>query len=407
MSPADKKCVMIIAGEASGDLHGAKVVTALRRKCPDISFSGIGGNAMESAGVHILVDAHQLSVVGITEIFAKGIPLLKGISAAKNHLRRLRPDLLILIDFPDFNLHVAATAKKVGVPVLYYISPQIWAWRAGRAKKIKRRVDHMAVILPFEKDFYHRYGVPVTFVGHPLLDTYSPQNTQPVPDHIPPLLDTTSGATTRTEDSTEPLKPVVGLLPGSRDKEVERLLPEMLRAAAILKQKIPGVEFLLSLASSVKRELIEEILSIHGEGLDCHIETGGVHKVFSKSSLLVAASGTVTMEAAMAGIPMVIIYKVSPISYWLGRALIQVDYIGLANLIAGREIVPELIQHEVTPEKIAGTVLHLLDDPKKLARCKDALLKLRHELGGPGASDRVADIAVRMLDIDMTPKEGS
>ena len=246
----------------------------------------------------------------------------------------------------------------------------------------------MAVILPFEEDFYNRHGVPVTFVGHPLLDTFS-------------------GETTEIENQTATPKQVVGLLPGSRDKEVERLLPEMLGAAAILKQKMPGVVFLLSLASSVKRELVDEILSIHGKGLECRVEPGDVHKVFSQSKLLVAASGTVTMEAAMAGVPMVIIYKVSPVSYWLGRALVQVDYIGLANLIAGREIVPELIQQDVTPKKIADTVLRMLDDPKELARCKEALLNLRHALGGPGASDRVAGIAVRMLGIDTAPKEGS
>jgi len=327
-------------------------------------------------------------VVGITEIFSKGASLLNGISTAKKLLKSLRPDLLILIDFPDFNLHVAATAKKEGIPVLYYISPQIWAWRAGRAEKIRRRVNHMAVILPFEADFYRRHGVPVTFVGHPLLDTFS-------------------GEIPKTGNRPESPKPVIGLMPGSRDKEIEYLLPEMLQAATILKQRIPGVAFMLSLAPSVKKERVENILSIHGEGLDCHIETGGVQEIFDHSMLVVAASGTVTLEAAMAGIPMVIVYKVSPISYWLGRALVRVNHIGLANLIAGREIVPELVQKEVTPKNIAGSVLRMLDDPTELARCKDALLKLRHELGGPGASARVADIAARMLGFDNTPEKGS
>jgi lipid-A-disaccharide synthase len=368
---------MIIAGEASGDQHGAKVVTALGNRYPGISFTGIGGDALRAAGVHILVDAHELSVVGITEIFAQAGALLRGLSTAKKALKRLRPDLLILIDFPDFNLNVAAAAKKIGVPVLYYISPQIWAWRSGRAKKIRKRVDHMAVILPFEADFYHRYQVPATFVGHPLLD----------------------GAGQLPSQSAPPPEPTIGLLPGSRDKEVLRLLPEMLETAHLLKQGIPGVKFLISRAPSVKQDLFDDIVSRHGTGVEFEIETGNVHSVFQRSTLLVAASGTVTLEAAMAGVPTVIAYKVSPISYRLGRMLVRVEHIGLANLIAGRQIVPELIQEEASAENIAETVRQMLSTPKALAQCRQALLKLRHELGGPGASGRVADIAAHLLGL--------
>lgn len=410
MSPADSKCVMIIAGEASGDLHGAKVVAALRREHPNIFFSGIGGSAMKSAGVRILVDAYQLSVVGITEIFTKEklVPLLKGISTAKNYIKSLRPDLLILIDFPDFNLHVAATAKKVGVPVLYYISPQFWAWRSGRAKKIRRRVNHMAVILPFEEDFYRKHNVPVTFVGHPSLDIYTSPGTPSLSDGTHPLPDTPAKKLPETEENhLELSNPVIGLLPGSRDKEVERLLPEMLKAAAILKQRLPKIVFLLSQAPSVNKERLENIVSIHGEGLDCRIETGDIRGIFNRSTVLIAGSGTVTLEAAIAGVPMVIIGKVSLLSYWLGRPLVRVKHIGLPNLIAGREIVPELIQNEVTPKNIADAVFRMLDDPTELARCKDELLKLRRVLGGPGASDRVANIAACMLGMDTTSEEGS
>jgi len=376
---------MIIAGEASGDQHGAKVVTALRDRHPGVSLTGIGGDAMRRAGVHILMDAHELSVVGITEIFAKAPTLLRGLSTAKKALKQLKPDLLILIDFPDFNLHVAATAKRAGVPVLYYISPQIWAWRSGRAKKIRSRVDHMAVILPFEADFYHRFQVPVTFVGHPLLDGAEKAFSAPAGAHFP----------------------TIGLLPGSRDKEVIRLLPEMLKAAYILKQLVPNVKFLLSRAPSVKPELFDDIMSRHGTGAAFEVVTDGVGDIFRRSTLLVAASGTVTLEAAMAGVPMVIAYKVSPVSYRLGRMLIRVRHIGLANLISGREIVPELIQREASAGNIAETVHRMISNPSELEGCRQALLELRHELGGAGASDRVADIAAGMLGLAPAAGTGS
>jgi lipid-A-disaccharide synthase len=239
----------------------------------------------------------------------------------------------------------------------------------------------MAVILPFEADFYHRYQVPATFVGHPLLDGN---------DQLP-------------SPSDPPQTPTIGLLPGSRDKEVLRLLPEMLETARILKERIPGVMFLLSRAPSVKQDLFDDIISRHGSSVEYKIETGNVHNIFQRSTLLVAASGTVTLEAAMAGVPTVIAYKVSPVSYRLGRMLIRVPHIGLANLIAGKEIVPELVQGEASAENIAETVLRMLRDPKALAECRQALLKLRHELGGPGASGRVADIAARLLGLSPPP----
>lgn len=379
MTTSHQTCVMMIAGEVSGDHHGARVVAALREQNPNIFFTGIGGAAMKAQGVRVMVDADSLSVVGVTEIFAKARSLLRGLSTAKKLLNSLKPDLLILIDFPDFNLNVAAAAKKLGIPVLYYISPQIWAWRAGRVKKIKALVNHMAVILPFEADFYRRHQVPVTFVGHPLLDAL------PV----------------AREDSPGPPAgngPVIGLLPGSRDKEILRLLPEMLDAAALLKKKNPDYQFIISLAPSIEEDQAEGILIAHGNGIKYSIERRGVHHVFEKSSLVLAASGTVTLEAAIAGVPMVVIYKVSPLSYWLGKTLVSVDYFGLANLIAGKEIGPELLQHEASADNIAKTIQEIITDPAKLAAQKEELLKLRDLLGGPGASKRVADIAIEMMD---------
>ncbi|MFP4347324.1 MAG: lipid-A-disaccharide synthase [Desulfococcaceae bacterium] len=374
-----RKTVMIVAGEASGDGHGAKLVRALKKRSgPPIRFVGIGGRALQNAGMEVVVDASSLSVVGITEVFAKAGNILKGLSAARGVLKQCRPDLLILIDFPDFNLHLAGFAKKVGVPVLYYISPQVWAWRSGRVRTIARRVDHMAVILPFEQHFYQRHKVPVTFVGHPLMDR---------PHQLP---------SADVNDPSEPVA-VIGLLPGSRDGEVEKLLPEMLKAANLLQKRDPDLSFLISLSDSVNETRVRDILSRHRGTATVEILDQGVEAVFQRSDFVIAASGTVTLEAAIAGIPMVIIYKVSPASYRLGKALIRVDHISLVNLISGKRLVPELIQADASPMKIADTVEKMLSDTSGLKRIREELVMIRERLGGPGASDRVAQIALNLL----------
>ncbi|MEE8553082.1 MAG: lipid-A-disaccharide synthase [Desulfobacterales bacterium] len=373
-----QKRVMIIAGEASGDLHGARLVRAMRKKNNSLFFCGIGGQSLKDAGVRILVDASKLAVVGITEAFFKMPNLLKGMAVAKKKLKTLHPDLLILIDFPDFNLNVAATAKKLGIPVLYYIGPQIWAWRPGRVKKIGELVSHVAVILPFEEDFYRKHEIPATFVGHPLLDNNLSQQ------------DTT------LEKPAEEVT-TVGLLPGSRDREIDRLLPVMLDAARILARQISNVKFIISHAPAVKRNYMEGIIHKQEGSVDFEIITGDVGKVLERCELVIAASGTVTLEAAIYGTPMVIIYKVSPASYWLGRAMVRVKHIGLVNLIAGKEIVPELLQDKASPRKIADKVYEMLSDASGLERLRNELLGINDALGGPGASERVADIAVGML----------
>jgi lipid-A-disaccharide synthase len=290
----------------------------------------------------------------------------------------LKPDLLILIDFPDFNLHVAAAAKKSGIPVLYYISPQIWAWRRGRVKRIGKLVDHMAVILPFEQSFYREHNVAATFVGHPLLDSSLPTSEQVM----------AGGAEGQT---------TIGLVPGSRDNEILRHLPIMLAAADILKEKLKHAIFLISHAPSVARKHIDTIVSEHPGRMAVEVISDGVEAVFERSDVIVAASGTVTLQSAIHGTPMVIIYKVSPLSFWVARALVRVPHIGLVNLVAGEQLVPEFVQNGASPGNIASAVENMLKDTDKLNHLKRQLFGLRDVLGGTGASDRVADIAFDML----------
>jgi lipid-A-disaccharide synthase len=374
-----KKRVMIIAGETSGDMHGAKLVGAMQKRNKGLFFCGIGGKALRETGVNILIDAHEISVVGITEVFSKIPNILKSLRMVKKTFKTMRPDLLILVDFPDFNLHVAGTAKKMGIPVLYYISPQIWAWRPGRTKRIDKLVDHMAVILPFEEDFYRKQRIPVTFVGHPLMENNFP-------------------AKQEIEDKWMGDIPVIGLLPGSRRGEIERHLPVMINAARILLNKVKIIKFIISLSPDVEEKHVKEIVQKHKREADFEISAGDVRKVLAQSQIVMAASGTVTLESAISGTPMVIIYKVSPLSYHLGKAMIRVENIGLVNLIAGKKIVPELIQEEASATRIADTVIKMLSDPSGLKQLSLELLSLRDKLGGPGASGRVADIAFHMLD---------
>ena len=372
-------CVAIIAGEASGDQHGAKLVRAIKKKKPESFFCGIGGSALRQAGVRIVLDAAELTVVGITEVFSKIPDILKGMAIIKKLLKSLKPDLLILIDFPDFNLHIAAGAKKLGIPILYYISPQIWAWRRGRGKRIAKLIDHMAVVLPFEAHFYEEFDVPVTFVGHPLLDDPLPAAAQVLKDGVQ--------------------KPaVIGLVPGSRESEITRLLPIMLEAGDILKQRLKHAKFMISQAVSIDREHIEGIVRRYPKWHDVDVVSDSVAKVFARSDAIVAASGTVTLQAAIHGTPMVIIYKVSPVSAWLGKALVRVPHVGLVNLVAGRRLVPELLQNDATGENIARAVLNMLKDGQKLNRVRRQLIALRDVLGGTGASERAAELALGMIE---------
>lgn len=371
------KCIAIIAGETSGDFHGAHLVRAMRKKDEHMFFCGIGGDRLKAEGVRLLREANELSVVGVTEVISKIPKVFSAISAIKKIFSGLRPDLIILIDFPDFNLHIAKLARNQGVPVLYYISPQIWAWRSGRVEKIRQYVDQMAVILPFEEDYYRSHNIPATYVGHPLLDYYEEQET------------------VNENDNRNSL--VIGILPGSRRSEIEKNFPVMLAAATWIQEVFPEVRFLISIAPGIDQEWISQFISPYIQG--CRIEqvAGEVRQVFKKSSLVLAASGTVTLETAIFGVPMIIIYRVSALSYRLGEALVNVDHIGLVNIIANERIVPELIQSDANPANIAREALEILNNPQRLKSIRQKLKSVRNRLGSPGAAERTADIAFKLL----------
>jgi len=369
--------VMIIAGEAPGDIHGARLVKAMQALRPGLEFFGIGGSVLRQAGVRITVDNSQLAVVGISEALSKLRILLRALKVAKGDLKRIRPDLLIVIDFPDFNLRVATMASKLGIPVMYYIGPQIWAWRAGRVKKIKKVIDHMVVIFPFEAAFYERRHVPVTFVGHPLLDG---------------MTSMMSGEAKERRRGTGVL---IGLLPGSRNEEVRRLLPTMVEVADVLSEHMPGIRFAIPVASSVDRALVKTIAE--GRATRFLILSDRLGDILDEATLVITASGTVTLEAAIAGAPMIIVYKVSHFSYWLAKRLVRVEHIGLANLVAGKRVVPELIQHQASTDKIAHEALQLLRDENRLAEIRRQLGRVARRLGAPGASQRAAQVAINLL----------
>ncbi|MDD5712318.1 MAG: lipid-A-disaccharide synthase [Smithellaceae bacterium] len=376
------KRIMIVAGEASGDLHGANLVAAIKRAAPEVSFYGLGGNRMKAAGVELVADCAALAVVGLTEVISK-LPLLMGVmKKLKSSLREEPPDLVILLDYPDFNLPLAKAAKAHGIKVLYYISPQVWAWRKGRIAKIKRFVDRMAVILPFEEEFYRREGVAVTFVGHPLLDA---------------MQENYSRNEARQRLRVEEGGPVIGILPGSRPSEVDALLPDMLAAATLLRNWLPAVRFMLPIADTLQPCLVDGI--VKKSGIPVSIVRHAAYDVISACDCVMVASGTATLETALLGTPMVIVYRISPLSYLIGRMFISVDHIGLANIIAGKTVVPELIQKDANPERIASEILGILIDEGKRTRMEESLAETRDKLGTPGAAERTALIACEMMGL--------
>ena len=370
---------MIVAGEASGDLHGANLVQEARRLDPGVSFFGIGGPRMREAGVDTLVDASEMAVVGLIEVIAHFDVISRAYLTLKKELAANPPDLLILIDYPDFNLRVARLAKKAGVKVLYYISPQVWAWRVGRVKKIARVVDRMAVVFPFEVPFYEKENVPVTFVGHPLVDIVRP---------------TMSRTEARKAFGLDSTRCTVGLFPGSRRGEIKRLLPVILASAKLLRERFPDLQFILPLASSLTHADVEPHLQ--ESGLTIKVVTERVYDVMQSCDAIVTVSGTVTLEIALVGIPMVIIYRVSPLTYAIGKRLVRIEHAGLCNIVADERVVKELIQHDAEPGAIAGEIETILIDPTYAGSLTAKLQGVREKLGKAGCSLRVAEMALAM-----------
>lgn len=363
----DSPHLVIVAGEDSGDFHGANLAEALRQRLPQCRLSGIGGRKMREKGVELVFPSDRLAVVGITEVLNRLPDILAGCRAIRKHLRETRPNLLVLIDFPDFNLHlVAPYARKLKIPIVYYISPQVWAWRQGRVASINRLVEKILVILPFEEEFYRCHGVAVEYVGHPLLDEFKDFRCKPHSE-----------------------RPYIALIPGSRNGEIKRLLPIMLTAARLYAREKPNTRFVIPVAPSIKTEFIQEMLPAN---LADHITLlrQPLSKALEKVSFALVTSGTATLETALAEVPMVVIYKVNQLSYQLGKKLISVPHISLVNLIAKKEIVPELIQHEALPEKVTAQMRTLLDNPENYLKVCHELKALKEKLGEAGAPERAA-----------------
>jgi lipid-A-disaccharide synthase len=376
---ASKK-ILMVAGETSGDLHGAHLVEAIHQIDPEVQFLGVGGEHLDRKGMKLLYHSNSLSVVGITEALFKLRTILKALKGLKEALDREQPNLIILIDFPDFNLRLAKIAHQKGIPVLYYISPQVWAWRHARVKLIAERVRKMVVFFPFEAPLYKAAGVDVEWVGHPLVDIVKP---------------TLSKEEVLRKFDLDPRRRTIGLLPGSRTHEVERLLPPLLGSAHLLQQETPDLQFVIPLASGFTEETLAPWM--RNSPVPVRLIQGWTYDVMNICELLILASGTATLEGAILGKPMIIIYKVSLLSFWVARAMIQVNYIGLVNLVAGKGIAPELIQKDVNPKRIAEEALRILKDSVLQQKMVESLKEVRQRLGNHGAAQRAARIVMSLL----------
>jgi len=380
MKHTGEKKILIVAGETSGDLHGAHLVKAALSLDPKLRFYGLGGEHLRSTGTEVIFDSSEVAVVGIVEVFSKLRSIFRAFRWLKRSLHWDTPALAILIDFPDFNLRLAKEANKRSIPVFYYISPQVWAWRAGRVKKIAKLIPKLVVILPFEVPFYRQRGVDCEFVGHPLIDIVKPHLSKEEALEIFRL---------------DKDKRTIGLLPGSRREEVQKLLPVLLKSAHLLSRDFPNLQFIIPLAPAINRFEIEEYIGRFN--VDIRVVEHYIYDVLNICDLIITASGTATLEAAIMNTPMIIVYKVSFLSYLVGRLLVKVKNIGLVNLIAEKRIVPELIQGEASPVNIFNETSKMLKNPRLLFTIKGELEKVKQKLGNPGASQRAAQILYRFI----------
>lgn len=372
--------VAIVAGEASGDQHGACLIREVKKIAPRVRFCGIAGPQMRSAGAEALFDSSQLAVMGLVEVISHFKDIYRALQKMRRFLKEAHPDLLILIDYPEFNLQLAKTAKMLGIKVLYYISPQVWAWRQQRVHKIGQLVDMMAVVLPFEVPFYEQAGVPVRFVGHPLRHEVKSKFTR---------------NEALTEFGLDPHRKTLGLLPGSRRSEIRRLLPVLLDAAEQIYLEEPGIQYLLPLAAMLNEADLAPFLKACK--LPIKVVSNRPYDVMAACNVIVAASGTVTLEAALMGIPLIVIYKMKSFSYWVGRALVKVNHIALCNIIAGEGVVPELIQQAASPERITKEALDLLRNKERARAMRQDLHRIKDKLG-VSTQGTIAELTVAMLE---------
>jgi len=373
--------IMFSVGEASGDMHGASVANALKLLQPDIELFGMGSKAMRSAGVRVDYDIAGQGIMGLVEVvknLGKLFELRDNLAALMD---KERPDALVVIDYPDFNMRLAKIAKSKGIPVVSYISPSAWAWRRSRAKGVAETVDKVAAIFPFEAEIYSEAGADVTFVGHPLLDIVKP-------------------AMSKDEAcryfQADPTRPVILLMPGSRQQEIAKLLPVMLEACQLIIKQMPDCQFYLPIASTISQEILQNIIDSYQ--VPVTLTTEYTYDLMGLASIAIAASGTATLETSIMGAPTVILYKMAPLTYFLGKFLVKIPDIGLPNIVAGRRIVPELLQDNANPQNIACETLKLLTNEQVYSKVKGDLADVKAKLGQTGAVNRVAQVILKVAE---------
>lgn len=374
--------ILISAGEASGDLYAGAVTRGIKQLNPETEVFGMGGDCLREAGGEVLFDIKDHSLMGFVEVLKKLPDVWKLRNAFIDLMEKRKPDVLLTIDYPGFNMRLAKLAKERGINVVYFIAPQVWAWRPGRAADVAKVTDKIACIFPFECDFYKSYGADIEFIGHPLVDTVKPSLSRKEAEEL---------AGKRTGH------PLILLMPGSREMEIQRLLPVMLDAVKILKQKRPELDFAIPRAATIAKEILED--SVRKAGLNIRLIEGHNYDVMSVADLAIVTSGTVTLEAAMCGLGCEILYKSSPVSFWIAKRVVKIPNIGLPNIVAGRQIEPELLQDDCTPENIAATALKMLE-PERFAQLQRDLQEVKEKLGEPGAVKRVAELVLRMASLN-------
>ena len=369
--------LLISCGEPSGEFYGAELVAELRKAIPDLEAFGLGGDRLAAKDVRLLAHLKDLAVVGLVEVLSHLRRLKRLFDSVVAEAARLRPDVAVLIDYPDFNLRLARELKKLGIPVVYYVSPQLWAWRRGRIKDVKRDVAKMLVIFPFEEQLYRDAGVPVSFVGHPLVDQVRPPADR---------------AASARELGLAEDRSVIALLPGSRNKEVAFNLPPLLGAVKLLRDQRPELQFVLAAAPHLRSDAFQAAAS-----LGVAVKEGVTREVLSAARVAIVASGTATVETALTLTPMVVVYRLSTLTYTLGKPLVNLTNYAMVNLIAGRVVVPELIQNDFTPERVSEETLKVLDDGEPRAQMLRNLEEVRERLGTGGATRHAAAEVMRIL----------